>query len=263
MAARRLDPDTAWAAYEAGHRVLRDWIAEMPAQVWRVQSVLPGWTVSDLSAHMTLTANAVAALTPAERGAQPMSIATYLKQYANAGDAIAEQTRGTAGGAERSISDVVAVMDERLDAAGKVVADLRGTDVVQARRGPIKLADFLVTRAIEVAVHADDLARSAPAVEPPVIPRDTQRLAVRGLLNVLVTIAPGWSVEVRVPPFAAVQCIEGPRHTRGTPPNVVEMDPTTWLRVAAGRQTWAEAAADGAVSASGERADLSAHLPLL
>ena len=74
---------------------------------------------------------------------------------------------------------------------------------------------------------------------------------------------PGRSVEVRVPPFAAVQAIEGPRHTRGTPPNVVETDGLTFLRLATGRAGWADAVAAGQVRASGNRADLSAQLPLL
>jgi hypothetical protein len=73
---------------------------------------------------------------------------------------------------------------------------------------------------------------------------------------------PGRSVELRVPPHVAVQCVPGPRHTRGTPPNVVETDPATWLRLATGAVTWADAVAQGRVSASGNRADLSAHLPL-
>lgn len=86
--------------------------------------------------------------------------------------------------------------------------------------------------------------------------------AVRYLLQRLADAAPGNSVEVRVPPFGAVQVIEGPRHTRGTPPNVVELAATTWLAVATGRRTWAEAVAAGDVNASGQRADLSAFLPL-
>ena len=74
--------------------------------------------------------------------------------------------------------------------------------------------------------------------------------------------APGRAVEVRVPPFAAIQCVEGQRHTRGTPPNVVEMDATTWLRLATGRLSWADAVAEARLSASGTRADLSPYLPL-
>ncbi|MFE0027931.1 sterol carrier family protein [Amycolatopsis sp. NPDC059021] len=87
--------------------------------------------------------------------------------------------------------------------------------------------------------------------------------AVRLSLRTLAADAPGRSVEVRVPPFAAVQCVEGPRHTRGTPPNVVETDPRTWLELATGRVEWAAAVETGRVSASGSRADLSRWLPLL
>jgi hypothetical protein len=86
--------------------------------------------------------------------------------------------------------------------------------------------------------------------------------AVRWTLQQLAEAAPGRTVEVRVPPHGVVQCIEGPRHTRGTPPNVVETDPDTWLSLAAGRVTWSEAVGSGAVRASGTRADLSDLLPL-
>jgi hypothetical protein len=92
--------------------------------------------------------------------------------------------------------------------------------------------------------------------------RETEATAVRYLLQLLAENAPGNSVEVRVPPFGAVQCIEGPGHTRGTPPNVVEMDALTWLAIATGGDTWAHAYEHGRVSASGSRADLSAHLPV-
>ncbi|HZE37775.1 MAG TPA: sterol carrier family protein [Stackebrandtia sp.] len=93
-------------------------------------------------------------------------------------------------------------------------------------------------------------------------PRDLQRDAVRALLARLAGNAPGKSVEVRVPPFGAVQCVDGPRHTRGTPPNVVECDPLTFLALAAGRLAFADAVADGRVRASGVRADLTDLLPL-
>ncbi|GAA4226810.1 hypothetical protein FHR32_002392 [Streptosporangium album] len=93
--------------------------------------------------------------------------------------------------------------------------------------------------------------------------REIARFAVRHLLDRLAAAAPGRTVEVRVPPYAAVQCVEGPRHTRGTPPNVVETDARTWLELATGRLVWAEAVATGKVTASGARADLSDHLPVL
>ena len=86
--------------------------------------------------------------------------------------------------------------------------------------------------------------------------------AVRYLLQLLAEKAPGNSVEVRVPPFGAVQVIEGPRHTRGTPPNVVETDPSTWIALATGAELWMDAATAGRISASGTRADISDLLPL-
>ncbi len=87
--------------------------------------------------------------------------------------------------------------------------------------------------------------------------------AVRLSLRTLAADAPGKSVEVRVPPFAAVQCVEGLRHTRGTPPNVVETDPRTWLELATGQLGWADAVESGRVIASGSRADLARWLPLV
>jgi hypothetical protein len=86
--------------------------------------------------------------------------------------------------------------------------------------------------------------------------------AVRFLLDRLAALAPGRSVEVRVPPYAAVQCIAGPHHTRGTPPNVVEMDASAWIALATGRLAWDDAVKNGQIRASGPRADLSGHVPL-
>ena len=107
-------------------------------------------------------------------------------------------------------------------------------------------------KALERALAVDD--------PEPVDVRD----AARFLLEELAARAPGRSVEVRVPPHGAVQCgTGGPRHTRGTPPNVVEMDAVTWLLLGAGRLAWADAVAQGRVAASGGRADLDTWLPLV
>jgi hypothetical protein len=92
---------------------------------------------------------------------------------------------------------------------------------------------------------------------------DDLRLGVKHFLAVLVARHPGKSVEVRVPPYAAVQCLEGARHTRGTPPAVVETDAVTWLSIARGQVSFADAVAAGRVRASGERSDLTPVLPLL
>lgn len=94
--------------------------------------------------------------------------------------------------------------------------------------------------------------------------RSALAAAVRGTVEVLAAELPGRSVEVRVPPFAAAQCVEGPRHTRGSPPNVVETDPRTWLELATGRLTWDCAVKEGRVRASGTRAAaVAAGLPVI
>lgn len=92
--------------------------------------------------------------------------------------------------------------------------------------------------------------------------RSTLRDAVRALLAQTATKAPGRSVEVRIPPYGAIQCIAGPRHTRGTPPNVVEMDPIAFVEVASGLRTWSDAVRDGKIHASGIRADISHLFPI-
>jgi hypothetical protein len=86
---------------------------------------------------------------------------------------------------------------------------------------------------------------------------------VKRTLALLIVKAPGRAIEVRVPPYAAVQCGEGPTHTRGTPPNTIEMDADTWLALASGKLSWSEAMNSGAIAASGVRADLTQYLPLV
>ena len=92
-------------------------------------------------------------------------------------------------------------------------------------------------------------------------PGTVTAMAVRYTLEELAARAPGNSVEVRVPPFGVTQCIADPRHTRGTPPNVVECDAGTWLALVTGGTSWADAVDRGDVTASGLRADLSNELP--
>ncbi|HVE62517.1 MAG TPA: sterol carrier family protein [Mycobacteriales bacterium] len=136
--------------------------------------------------------------------------------------------------------------------------------VVIEERGSILLSEYLVTRCVEGVVHGLDLAAATGVpIEPE--PR-ALRAVVRTLADRLVERAPGRSVEVRVPGPAgcAVQCVAGPRHTRGTPGSVVEVrDALTWVELATGRLDWGLARADGRVTASGERADLTPYLPLL
>jgi hypothetical protein len=110
-----------------------------------------------------------------------------------------------------------------------------------------------------------------PAVVGPAVQRfrdgssttEDLRLLTKHLLALLVTRAPGGAVEVRVPPYAVAQCLAGTRHTRGTPPAVVELDAVTWIALGIGDLDWAEAARDARLVASGERSDLAHLLPLL
>lgn len=89
------------------------------------------------------------------------------------------------------------------------------------------------------------------------------RLLTKHLLALLVAKAPGGAVEVRVPPYAVAQCLTGTRHTRGTPPAVVEMDAATWVGIGIGDLDWSTAAHDARLVASGERSDLGALMPLI
>ena len=109
----------------------------------------------------------------------------------------------------------------------------------------------------------DNVAAVLRALDAGTAPEaEAQRAAARYLLYLLAARHPGRVLEVRIPPVAAVQCLPGPVHSRGTPPNVVETDPVTWIRLATGRLGWADAVGSGAVHASGPRADLAAYLPL-
>jgi uncharacterized SCP-like protein len=120
-------------------------------------------------------------------------------------------------------------------------------------------ADPAKTRAAVSAIV--DWLRDETLPEPP---RAVLGEAVRLTARTLAAVAPGSSVEVRVPPFVAVQCISGPEHRRGNPPNVVEADPRTWLLLATGLLEVADAAASGSLRLSGSRAgEIADWLPLV
>ena len=121
--------------------------------------------------------------------------------------------------------------------------------------GRAALADWL-----EANKSSDAKTRESADRDP--VPRTVIATAVRYSLEEVTARAPGNSVEVRVPPLGVTQCVEGPRHTRGTPPNVIECDAATWLAMVTGQLSWENAVANGSVAASGLRADLSALLPL-
>lgn len=113
------------------------------------------------------------------------------------------------------------------------------------------------------AVSAAEVRLALTSIADPAASTAQTRDLVRTTLRWLAQTNPGHTVEIRVPPHAAVQAIEGPRHTRGTPPNVIETDSVTWLSLVIGNLQWTDAVAAGRVRASGLRADLSSLLPLV
>jgi hypothetical protein len=130
----------------------------------------------------------------------------------------------------------------------------------RAALGEPAWAGLVTERALGAASLASVQAAARAGQEPAIA---ALRAAVRYTLGLLADQTPGRTVEVRVPPFAAIQCIPGPRHTRGTPPNVVETDPMTWLSIATGELDWAAALATGRLLASGQRSDISSYLPVV
>jgi uncharacterized protein (TIGR03083 family) len=234
------------------------WLPSLSRADWEKPTPLPDWSVSHLVLHLAQTLRTVTSTLREPTGAAPITVADYLAALPGAATEIRDRELAATDTAE----GIVATYSEQLQLATAALRQQPGPAVVPAPRGPMRLADFLATRALELTVHADDLGRALPD-RPPPMQRPATGVAVRLLADALATAAPGRSVEVRIPPYAAVQCVPGPRHTRGTPPTVIETDPVTWLRLATGRLHWRQALDSGRVSASGERSDLSVYLPVL
>ncbi len=250
-----IDGDKVAAAYLDQWTLTREWCDGI--EDWSAPSAIDGWTMRALVAHFGLVADSIRAAADVVSEEKPLRLGDYIATYADGAAAIDERTRSAAAG-----DGFLYAVDATAAAAEQAIAAVEGNPVVSARRGSIRWVDFLRTRCIELTVHSDDLARSFDTGGPPTS-RPCLQVSTRALADVLRWRAPGRSVEVRVPPFAAVQCIEGPRHTRGTPAAVVEMDPITFCRLAAGRVSWQAAVASGAIQASGLRTDLAPYFPLL
>ncbi|MET7712357.1 sterol carrier family protein [Streptomyces sp. NPDC005407] len=254
---RSYDHATIRAAVLTQFGHVRQAVNTLTPEQFALPTRLGDWTVRELTAHIALVAGLVARyLTLPEPEKADVALLDWPFATVTAAGQVDEDTRAFAAASEPGelFARTAARLEELLPAASE-------NRLVPMRFGGMRLGDFLVTRTVELIVHTDDL-NAATGLD---IPYDRNALAActRLLADALAVKAPGGSVEVRVPPFAVVQCVEGPRHTRGTPPNVVETDPLTWIRLATGRTGWAEAVDAAKVSASGERADLSGLLPIL
>lgn len=251
----------ALATTVAAARRIDDWLAATAPDP-EADSVLPGWDMTTLVAHLGVGLRVASRTLGQGSRTGLLSVGRYLAAYGPAAGEVADRDRALAvslgwDGVRREYTSAIAELAS-LDPAA-VPAKVAGP------RGTLRPADFLATRAVELVVHADDLHRSVTGSSPIGFARAELTLALRSLTQALGDNHPGHTIEVRVPPYAAVQCGvpgDGPTHTRGTPPNVVETDATTFLRLATGRLGWADAVADRRVRASGHRADLSALLPL-
>ncbi|HEX3824245.1 MAG TPA: sterol carrier family protein [Mycobacteriales bacterium] len=254
--------DELQSAYAVQQSLLVTWLSGIPASAWDRRSRLAGWSVRELGFHATdMTSVVVRALATGPVTDAPLSIAGYTSAWLAAGAQIAARDRESAAGLDPA-AVLVNAAAARADLLG-VLASVAGDPVVPGRRGPLRLSDLMTTRVNELVVHSLDLAASLPDLEPLTIDRQALGISCRMLTGILAERVPGRTVEVRVPPYAAIQCVEGPRHTRGTPANVVETDPVPWVELATGRMAWADAVSAGLVRASGERADLSPYLPVL
>lgn len=245
------------AAYDAQADLFADWLAGLTDHALAAPSALPGWRVAELAVHVAHVSSAYAdalAAEPPPRGSAALSAAAYVGHYPAAAAEIAAREIAAAQG--MSATEIRALFAAERARARRQLELLGDSDpVIAARRGPIRASTMLRTRVNELVVHAVD---AGVAVD-----RQALRVSVRMLAEVLADRYPGKAVEVRVPPYAAVQIGAGVRHSRGTPPNVVECAPLVFVTVATGRRRWHEAVAAGDIRASGNRADLAPLLPLL
>lgn len=245
---------------------MHTWLVDLPADAYARPTVLEGWDVRLLTAHLLLVVRGAARVLAQPSREKPLAPAAFVARYRPSVDAIAASTAETAETAGTEPGPALAA------ALGEAVLVLERAlsepypPVLAAPRGPFRAEDWIETRIVELVVHADDLNRTFADRDPVPLVRSALGRTMRTLAQILADRHPGRSVEVRIPPYAAVQCglgDPGPTHTRGTPPNVVETDALTFLRLATGRTPWSDAVAAGKVHASGLRADLSSALPLL
>jgi uncharacterized protein (TIGR03083 family) len=258
-------PGALAAALLEQSRTVHAWLANLTADDFHRPTVLPDWDVRMLTGHLILVHHGLARALGEPVPERPLSNAEYVRRYRQAVDSIMESTRTTAD--DHSGPTLVSQLAQAIDQVAPLLSAHELPSVIRGGRGPVRATDLIATRIVEVVVHADDLSRSLSDREPILLHRAALSRCTRTLANILAEQQRGRSIEVRVPPYAAVQCSigsdPGPSHSRGTPPNVVETNPLTFLRLATGRIAWDEAVSAGTVSTSGLRASLASALPVL
>jgi uncharacterized protein (TIGR03083 family) len=246
-------------------RTVLAWLRGLPTDTYERQSVLPGWSVRQLAGHLVLVHTGLVRSLDEPTTEAALPAHEFVTRYRRDIELIRAATLEASN--ELSGPEVVQRLEAAIDdLAGRLDLGVQLSQVISTRRGPTTIEDYLATRIVELVVHTDDLNRSLPDIAPAALQRSALARCTRTLTGILAGRHPGRSVEVRVPPYSAVQCAignSGPTHTRGTPPNVVETDALIFLRLATGRIAWADAVSDGSVHASGLRADLTPVLPLL
>lgn len=250
--------DDALAGARAQFALLADAVAGLADTDFAKPTKLHGWDVAALVAHVAGNASTITdRVARGTTDAPENDVLGYLSGMSADADDVQRRAVDTAAG--KKPKELRADVAAGAEALAKVDAPL--TLTIPGYNGTLSLGDYLVTRCVEGVVHGCDLryATGVPAAPDPT----ALKVAVRILAALVERAVPGKAVEVRVPGHVAFQCISGPKHTRGTPGNVVECDPVAFVEVASGRRTWNDAVSTGSIRGSGGRADLSEWLPVI
>ena len=250
--------DDALAGARAQFALLAEAVKDLKDKDFKQPTKLHGWNVAALVAHIARNGSTVTGRIERATNAPPETdVLAYLSGMSALADQVKERAAGI--GAERKPKELRADVAAAADALAGVDAPL--TTTIPGYAGTLSLGDFLVTRCVEGVAHGLDLkyVTGVPAAPDPT----ALKVGVRILAALVERAVPGKAVEVRVPGHVAFQCLSGPKHTRGTPGNVVECDPVAFFEVASGRRSWSDAVAMGAIRGSGQRADLTEWLPVI
>jgi uncharacterized protein (TIGR03083 family) len=250
--------EDALAGARAQFALLADAVRDLPDDALARPTRLEGWNVAALLAH--IARNAVTVTGRVERGTTAKPDDDVLG-YLSGMRALASEVGGRAAEIGAAKSPAELREDVAAGAAALAAVDAPLTLAIPGYEGTLSLGDFLVSRCVEGVVHGLDLRAATGVPEQP--DATALKVVVRILAALAERAAPGKAVEVRVPGHVAFQCITGPKHTRGTPGNVVECDPVAFVEVASGRTSWGDAVARGTIRGSGGRADLSEWMPVI